>query len=337
VRTFTIGFPSYGKFDEIEHARLISRHFDTHHTELMAEPATANLLPQLAHQFDEPVVDSSMIPTFLLSQLVGQSCTVALGGDGGDELFGGYGHHSRLLKMQELSGWMPWSVRRVISKLATNYMPLGFAGGNIRTWIQALDEDLGSGLPLIASYFDANTRQQLMAKYVGWKLVAETIHRESVPPNSDLLQRATRWDFSNYLAEDILVKVDRASMLNSLEVRSPLLDQHLIEFAFGKVPSCLKATANNKKILLKRLAAKILPPEFDLQRKQGFSIPLAAWLKSGPFLDLFQEVLLDSGSMFEQDTINTLLIGQQRGCGNEQRLFALVLFELWRQEYSVTL
>jgi asparagine synthase (glutamine-hydrolysing) len=337
VRTFTIGFPGHGTLDETEHARLISRHFGTRHTELIAEPATANLLPKLAQQFDEPVVDSSMIPTFLVSQLVGQNCTVALGGDGGDELFGGYGHHSRLLKMQELFGWMPWSGRLAISKLAGNYMPLGFAGGNIRTWIQALGVDLQRGLPLIASYFDATTRGQLMAQHADWKLVAEGIHRERVPHHPDLLQRATRMDFANFLAEDILVKVDRASMLNSLEVRSPLLDHRLIEFAFGKVPSRLKATSQDKKILLKRLTSRVLPPEFDRQRKQGFSIPLAAWLKTGPFLDMFHEVLLDEGCMFDRRTVCGLLKGQERGRSNGERLFALVLFELWRREYHISI
>lgn len=107
VKTFTIRFPGHGKLDETEHARLIARHFGTEHTELAAEPTTANLIPKLARQFDEPMVDSSMIPTFMVAQLVRQHCTVALGGDGGDELFGGYQHYSRLLWMQKHLGWLP--------------------------------------------------------------------------------------------------------------------------------------------------------------------------------------------------------------------------------------
>ena len=133
-----------------------------------------------------------------------------------------------------------------------------------------------------------------MARTSDWPTVGEAVAKECVPIHPDLLQRATRMDFTNYLVEDILVKVDRASMLNSLEVRAPLLDYRLIEFAFGKVPSHLKATANDKKILLKKLTARVLPLNFDRQRKQGFSIPLADWLKAGEFRDLFRSVLLDS-------------------------------------------
>jgi asparagine synthase (glutamine-hydrolysing) len=143
-------------------------------------------------------------------------------------------------------------------------------------------------------------------------------------------------DFSNYLAEDILVKVDRASMLNSLELRAPFLDYRVIEFAFGKVPPHLKATSQDKKILLKRLTARVLPPEFDRQRKQGFSIPLGEWLKGGAFRALFNEVLRDPECSFDAGTVDGLLRGQDRGRSNSERLFALVLFELWRREYGVT-
>lgn len=334
VQTFTIGFPGHGKLDETEHARLIARHFGTHHTELMAEDATADLLPCLARQFDEPMVDSSMIPTFLVSQLVRQHCTVALGGDGGDELFGGYPHYSRLLWMQQKLGRVPYFLRRGVALSAENCLPVGYKG---RNWAQGLGVDLDNDLPLIASCFDAKTRRRLLKAHQNWPLVAESIRKERLPAQSDLLQRATRMDFSNYLAEDILVKVDRASMLSSLEMRAPLLDYRLIEFAFGKVPSRLKATPMDKKILLKRLTARLLPPEFDQQRKQGFSIPLGEWLKGGAFGKLFNEVLRDPQCSFDAGSVDDLLRGQAQGRSNGERLFALVLFELWRREYAVSL
>jgi len=333
VQTFTIGFPGHGMLDETEHARLIARHFGTRHTELMAEDATANLLPRLARQFDEPMADSSMIPTFLVSQLVRQHCTVALGGDGGDELFGGYGHYSRLQWMQKNLGAIPLPLRNGIALAAEKLLPVGIKG---RNWLQGLGGDLEKGLPLMASCFDATTRGCLLAAQSGWYSQAEDVLRSRLPVHPDLLQRATRMDFSNYLAEDILVKVDRASMLNSLELRAPLLDYRVIEFAFGKVPSHLKATAQDKKILLKRLTARVLPPEFDRQRKQGFSIPLGEWLKGGAFKALFNEVLRDPECSFDAGTVDGLLRGQDRGRSNSERLFALVLFELWRREYGVT-
>jgi asparagine synthase (glutamine-hydrolysing) len=110
----------------------------------------------------------------------------------------------------------------------------------------------------------------------------------------------------------------------------------VIEFAFGKVPSHLKATAQDKKILLKRLTARVLPPEFDRQRKQGFSIPLGEWLKGGAFRALFNDVLRDPECSFDAGTVDSLLRGQDKGRSNSERLFALVLFELWRREYGVT-
>jgi len=331
VQTFTVGFPGHGKLDETEHARLIARHFGTRHTELMAADASADLLPRLARQFDEPMVDSSMIPTLLVSQLVRQHCTVALGGDGGDELFGGYGHYSRLQRMQKNLGWMPYSLRRGIALSAEKCLPVGFKG---RNWAQGFGVDLDGGLPLIASCFDATTRRRLMKARADWHLVAETVRTGQVPVGSDILQRTTRMDFSNYLAEDILVKVDRSSMLSSLEMRAPLLDYRLIEFAFGKVPSRLKAIPTEKKILLKRLTARLLPPGFDQQRKQGFSIPLGEWLRGGAFGKVFNEVLRDPQCIFDAGTVDSLLRGQDKGRSNGERLFALVMFEFWRREYK---
>lgn len=334
VCTFSIGFPGHGKLDETPYARFIAHHFGTQHTELMAEPATASLIPQLAQQFDEPMVDSSMIPAFLVSNLVRQHCTVALGGDGGDELFGGYVHYSRLLWMQKRLGHIPGFLRHGVASTAEQWLPVGMTG---RNYLQGLDIDLFHSLPLIASYFDATTRRKLMQGHPGHRLVAEDIFRDRIPVQADLLQRATRMDFSDYLSEDILVKVDRASMLNSLEVRAPLLDYRLIEFAFGRVPSHLKANMNDKKILLKRLAARVLPSEFDRQRKQGFSIPITEWLKAGPFRELFWDVLNDRDCLFDLRTVQSLLKGQDKGYRNGERLFALVQFELWRKHYGAML
>jgi asparagine synthase (glutamine-hydrolysing) len=334
VRTFSIGFPGYGKLDETPHARLIARHFGTQHIELMAEDATADLLPTLARQFDEPIVDSSMFPMWLVSRLVRQHCTVALGGDGGDELFGGYHGYSDLLKKQVQLRFIPRSLIHGVAHLAERMLPIGLKG---RNYLQTLDVNLQTGLPLVASHFDHTSRRSLLRNYAGHPFVAEAIRAARIPKHLDLLQRATRMDFENYLAEDILVKVDRASMLNTLEVRAPLLDVQVMDFAFGKVPSHLKATSSEKKILLKKLAARVLPPEFDKQRKQGFSIPLAEWLKAGPFRELFWETLTSRECIFDAKSVLTLLKGQEQGRSNGERLFALVQFELWRAHYSVVL
>jgi asparagine synthase (glutamine-hydrolysing) len=223
-------------------------------------------------------------------------------------------------------------VRTFVAGAAERFLPVGLKG---RNWLQGLGSDLENGLPLVSSFFSGTTRKHLMAERGHWPLVAEDVIARQVPRRADLLQRATRVDFANYLAEDILVKVDRASMLSSLEVRAPLLDYRLVEFAFGKVPSRLKATPQEKKILLKRLTSRVLPAEFDRNRKQGFSIPLASWLKMGAFRDMFHDVLLDSQVVFDKATVRNLLRGQDRGRSNGERLFGLVLFELWRRQYRV--
>lgn len=330
VKTFTVGFAGFGKYDESAHARLIADHFGTEHSELQAGDADVGLLPLLARQYDEPIIDSSMIPTYLVTQLVREHCTVALGGDGGDELFGGYPQYSRLALMQRRLGWVPGTLRRGVAAVGGRLLPVGFKS---RNYLQALGSDLNDGLPLVGAHFDRQTRHALLGELPDLSASAEAIVAARIPSAPDLVQRATRMDFSNYMAEDILVKVDRASMLNSLELRSPLLDYRVIEFAFGRVPSRLKATTNQRKILLKRLAARVLPPEFDRQRKQGFSVPLSSWLKTGPWRALFYDVLLDPSCLFDKRAVTSLLRNQDAGMQNTERLFGLVLLELWRREY----
>jgi asparagine synthase (glutamine-hydrolysing) len=333
VKTFTVGFAGFGRYDETGHARLIAKYFNTEHIELNASQVTPDLLPLLAHQYDEPMIDSSMIPTYLVSQLVRQHCTVALGGDGADELFGGYIHYDRLLWTKQTIDWIPLPLRRAVAHIAGVTLPHGFKG---RNWLQSLSCDLNSGLPLIATFFDENARRNLMEGYA-LPLVAEGIRHSRIPLVDDLLQRATRMEFENYLPEDILVKVDRASMLNSLELRAPMLDHRIIEFAFGRVPSYMKTTTTQRKILLKKLAARLLPPEFNQQRKQGFSVPLSDWLKIGSWRNYFNEILLDEQCLFNRKAVAKLLFEQDKGRNNSERLFGLVIFELWRREYQMTL
>ena len=335
VKTFTITFPDHKNYDESSHARLISDYFSTEHIELEANNIDSSLLPVLARQFDEPMCDSSMLPTFLVSQLVKEHCTVALGGDGGDELFGGYTHYSRLISSSKFLENMPMSLRNIVSKISETILPTGFRG---RNWLQASNTNFNSGLPLIASLFDQKMRRSLLSNLhqLPKILPAEGIWIDKIPNIENLLQRATLMDFNNYLVEDILVKIDRTSMLNSLEMRSPLLDFRIIDFAFGKVPSDMKASSSERKILLKKLAQKKLPESFDFKRKQGFSIPLGEWLKKGSFRDLFYDVLTDSGSMFDIGSVNSILKGQDKGLRNTERLFSLVMFELWRREYNIS-
>jgi asparagine synthase (glutamine-hydrolysing) len=332
VTTFTIRFPDSRQFDESGHARLIAEHFGTRHVELDAEAASVDLLPLLARQFDEPIIDSSMFPTFLVSKLVRQHCKVALGGDGGDELFGGYIHYPRLLWMARNPGRLPLGLRRWISRGGLALLPVGFKG---RNWLAGLGTDFQAGLPLLANYLDSATRRRLLPD-LQLGAFAESFVGGRVPGSSDLLQRATLMDFNNYLPGDILVKVDRASMLNSLELRAPFLDHRIVEMSFREVPSDLKASIYGKKILLKKIARRLLPREFDFERKQGFSIPMGKWLSSGPWHDFFRDVLLDKACPYDRKILKMLLSGQDKGMNNAEKLFGLVMLELWRREYAVS-
>jgi asparagine synthase (glutamine-hydrolysing) len=330
VKTFTVSLKGHTRYDEAHFARLVAQHFGTEHIELYAGDATPDILHLLARQYDEPIFDSSMIPTFLISRLVRQHCTVALGGDAGDELFGGYEEHRRVLLLKAKFGKIPLGVRRLGAAIGDTLLPTGFRG---RNWVRALGVDFESDLPSVATHFVAGERRALMGSK--WQTPADEIRNARVPSGFDLLQRNTRMDFENYLPGDILVKVDRASMLASLEMRAPLLDFRIVEFAFGRVPSRLKATSSERKILLKRLCKRILPAHFDADRKQGFSIPLPAWLKVGPWRAFVSDVLLDPKSTFDRRTISNLINGHGRKRNNAERLLGLAVFELWRRAYNI--
>jgi asparagine synthase (glutamine-hydrolysing) len=334
VKTFSVRFPGHASHDETDHARQVASAFGTDHVELSAADPDPALLPLLAAQFDEPVVDSSMVPTYLVSQIVRQECTVALGGDGGDELFGGYREYSRLHWLGRRFGPLPRSLRSCVARASTRFLPQGFKG---RNWLAAQGTDLEFGLPLLASYFGPESRGDLLRSKTVLPLTAEAGYAARVPRSGDLIDRATRMDFCNYLPEDLLVKVDRASMLNSLEVRCPFLDLSVLEFAFGRVPAHLKAGQRGRKVLLKRVAARVLPQDFDLARKQGFSIPINDWVARGPWRAYFREVLLDPSCMFHQAPVERVFRGLERGYNNGERLFCLLIMELWRREYGVCL
>jgi asparagine synthase (glutamine-hydrolysing) len=334
LRTFTVGFPGSPSLDETSYSRIVARHFKTEHLEILADQSSSDLVPLLARQFDEPIVDSSMLPTWMVSNLVQQHCKVVLGGDGGDELFGGYPNYKTLLNLKTLSSVTPRYIVRKLTQLANRVLPTGQKGVD---FLRKFDSSLSNGIPFPRYIFDPLTRRALLPNLAISHKDTEFRFARLIPNSQDIIDKATRLDFIAYLPEDILVKVDRASMANSLEVRAPFLDRHVIEFAFGKVPAKLKVTKTGTKILLKQLAKRLLPQQLNINRKQGFSIPLSTWLKSGPFRELFWQVLTDKECLFDVKTTRRLLSNQDKGKSNSERLFSLVLFELWRREYKTHL
>jgi asparagine synthase (glutamine-hydrolysing) len=336
IKTFTVGFPGHARHDEREHARIVATHFGTEHIELAAEAATVELLPALARQYDEPIADSSMVPTFLVSQLVRRHATVALGGDGADELFGGYQHYSWLQRQERIRHWIPRPVRVAGGAAVERLVPVGVKG---RNYAVGFTRDLPHSIAHVNLYFDGRTRDRLLRplgdRRRDYRRAPEDFRANLVPASYSALRQATEADFRTTMCDAFLVKVDRASMLNSLEVRAPWLDYRIVEFAFGRVPDDLRATTDERKILPRLLAKKLLPPQLDVRRKQGFSIPLHEWFK-GEWGAFIESVLRASDfALFDRRSIHSLLDNQRRGYLNSARLFALTMFELWRREYRI--
>ena len=337
IRTFTISFPGHAKLDEGPYARLVADYFGTQHTELAAEPASVELLPQIAKQYDEPLGDHAIVPTYLISKLIRQDATVALGGDGGDELFGGYTHYSWIQRLERLRPLIPGFIRKSSAHIAERFLPIGTRG---RNHIIGYANNTRSSIAHVNLYFDRWSRDQLLSPDMRHFISQSNpeLYRKSLCMSGHSpLQQAMEADFKSTLVDAYLVKVDRASMLSSLEVRVPFLDYRIIEFAFGRVPDSLKATGKERKILTRNLASRLLPPGLDLKRKQGFTMPLQAWFK-GEWGAFMESVLSEADtSLFDRGFIQQLIAGQRRGYSNINRLFALTMFEFWRKEYKITL
>jgi asparagine synthase (glutamine-hydrolysing) len=333
VRTFTITFPGHGSFDEAPYARMVASHFGTEHVELASEEATVSLLPQLVRQYDEPLGDSSAIPTYLVSRLIRTQATVALGGDGGDELFGGYPQYRWIQRIAALQRVVPSPLRRLFAAAARR-LSVGTRG---RNYLVAVG---GAGFDAVARtslFFDREWRAAMLAPGIGASSRPEDLRLELTEGAHSLLQAMQRNDFRSYMVDDILVKVDRASMLASLETRAPFLDPAVIEFAYAKVPDTLKVTRSERKILLRLLAGRLLPSQLDLKRKQGFSIPLDAWF-AGQWGPVMRSVLLDADPrIFRPEGIAALFDRQSQSGNQLQRIYALTVFEMWRREYGISL
>jgi asparagine synthase (glutamine-hydrolysing) len=335
VRTFTVAFPGHPSHDESRHARLVASHFHTDHTELPAASAVVDVLPVLARQFDEPIADSAIVPSFLLSKAIRQEASVALGGEGGDELFGGYPHYQWVIGLSHARKLVPGSLRGLVAR-AGRAMPAGARG---RHHLSGLRGDIGESIAHINLYCDAPLRASLL------RPLGPPVSGEQSPEAwragldcaiDDPRERAMRADFHSTLVDGYLVRVDRASMLASLELRAPFLDHRLVEFAMGEVPPDQKVTRRSRKILLRALAGRVLPPALDLHRKQGLTMPLRAWFAAG-WADRCAEVLRSSADLLDARAVRSLLAGQRAGRANHERLFALTMLALWRSEYRIGL
>jgi asparagine synthase (glutamine-hydrolysing) len=331
VTTFTIGFPGHTAHDESPIARRLAGELGTDHVELMADADSVDLLPRLAAQFDEPIADTSMIPTYMVSRLVRSQATVALGGDGGDELFGGYlqyGWVSNIARGRRL-GLHHLRAHR----LAGRVIPKGFAGRKMA--LRLLDpSDAAITLSRLA---EPDMRRELMGAPAPVGADGpESLRAALIEGRLDPRERAMALDFQTFMCDDILVKVDRASMLTSLEVRAPLLDHAIAEFAFARVAPDQKVQGGDRKLLLRRLAEKRLPAWFDTRRKQGFSIPLGDWLR-GPWASMLEDLTARAGDGLLEARAVRRFVRESGPDRLAHQYFQLAILEMWRREYRVTL
>jgi asparagine synthase (glutamine-hydrolysing) len=333
VKTFTVGFKS-DEFDERIHARMVANQFDTDHTELIADSPLSDVLIPVLENFDEPFGDPSSLPTYLVSRMTRSSVTVALSGDGGDEIFGGYDLYADALN---------WNKRgvglRLISpaiRMAGRLWPTTLKGGRFLREYSAQDfrQRFKSksmvfdpvDRPTIYSFETNATIQYQIAESIKERLFGAL--NSDVPP----LRQLQIVDVHHYLADDILVKVDRTSMLNSLEVRSPLLDHVVAEYAFS-LPEDYLVRHGERKFILKQILAEYFPQEFVQRRKQGFAVPLAQWFRNELGFR-FEEVVLDGSvarsGILSQDRLRWMLGEHRAGRRNfANPLWLLLAFGVW--------
>ena len=337
IKTFTVGFEEI-HYDERPYARMIANHFKTDHHEIVVKPDSFSVLPQLVGQFDEPFADSSMIPTYYISKAIKDHVTVALSGDGGDELLGGYSSYLGTLWNYHIAQWIPSPFRKELARVA-KWVPEKIRGRQqlLRLLHDPFDAFIDRSTYM---FFDEFHRRSLLRDDI-----VDTLNQGFLDPElsrrahlvrmtNDFINALTYADFKTYLPDDILVKVDRASMLVSLEVRSPLLDYRIADFSFKKIPGDLKVNRVTQKCLLKQLARKVLPRGFPLNRKMGFSIPLNEWFRVGLFADMRERFLEDRNLFFNKPYIEQLLLDHESGIDRSGRLFALLTFSIWSDRLS---
>jgi len=351
VRTFSIGFQESG-FDEAQHARLVANHLGTDHTELYVSAADAlAVVPQLPTIFDEPFADSSQIPTFLVSRLARQSVTVALSGDGGDELFAGYNRHVYVDRLWRRLRRLPLSSRRIGAHIA-RAIPSGLVRriGAFSRSQRSRQIDLGHTthyLDKLAGVLDASSADDIYRRLVShWPRPTDVV-RFAVDPRTRLTndaahpslpgitERMMYFDLVAYLPDDILTKVDRASMAVGLEARVPLLDHRVVEFAW-QVPLSQKLRNGQGKWILRQVLARHVPPSLFDRPKAGFGVPLAAWLR-GPLREwaaaMLDESVIARDGFFDPKPIARAWADHASGRADRQfQLWDVLMFQAWYAE-----
>jgi asparagine synthase (glutamine-hydrolysing) len=351
VKTFSVGFHESG-YDEAADAKSVARHLGTDHTELYVTPDQAQaVIPHLSEIYDEPFADRSQIPTFLVSQLARQHVTVALSGDGGDEVFGGYNRHFYGPWLwRRLRPW-PRSLRQRLARLVTAIPPRRWDAAAEYLYLilprSSRQPTPGNRLHKIADLMSADSPQAIYRRLTSyWQDAASVLiggnDRASadppaaVPDRADFAHLMMYLDEVTYLPDDVLVKVDRASMAVSLEVRAPLLDHRLIEFAW-RLPGAMKIRQRQGKWILRQVLNRHLPRQLFDRPKQGFEVPMDAWLR-GPLRE-WAEAMLSSDRLagegfFAPGPIRAAWAEHLGGARNRgEELWTVLMFQAWHEHW----
>jgi asparagine synthase (glutamine-hydrolysing) len=332
VKTFSIGFEE-AAYNELEYAAMVAKQYGTEHHEILVRPDSVDLITKLAWHFDEPFADSSAIPTYVVSEFAARHVKVALSGDGGDEFFGGYETLGNVEKFQSLD-----HVPRALRKLAwwtASALPYAAYG---KTRLRVI-----GAASALDRYFESNYTSYFLRKRMlrpDWMLPAGSAYLRQIlpdcfpPEGGDVMAQAQYFEASANLIGDMLVKVDRASMAASLEVRCPMLDHKFAELAAAIPLSWKRRGGKGKRILLDALGDR-LPPALLTRPKMGFGVPLDRWFR-GPLRDLTWDTLtgkrfLERG-IVEPGFVRYLLDEHASGRrGNQHQIYGLLMLELWRR------
>lgn len=347
VKTYSISF-SEGSFDESRYARAVAKFLGTdHHEERLSASLAANLVSEIGSWMDEPFADPSLVPTYLLSRFTRKHVTVALGGDGGDELFAGYpmyfGHH-----MANFYLAIPRFLRRGVIETMVRHLPVKTKNLSFdyraRRFITAANYDEIARHHILFGSFTPDEQRQALSSDAQQHSDADIYRAARRIANEEcdadnVVERMQCLDTKLYLAEDILTKVDRASMAVSLEVRAPFLDPRVAEFA-ASLPVGYKLHGYTSKYILKRAVRDLMPSFVTKRGKKGFGVPAAEWLKKELRTlarDLLAPERIRRSGLFDPVYVSRLLDEHERGVANHRKaLWTLLMFELWHESFIET-